>query len=244
VGFYEEVSNYYDFIFPVLAPQMNFLTRTLGREGKTVLDIACATGGYAAALAQMGFDVTAFDLDGSMMEACRRRMEKVKLDVRTFQGNMLDVGSIEGTFDLAFCIGNSMVHLHDEEEVKTFLRGCAQVLNPEGRLVVQIVNYDRILDEDVKSLPTIFNSEAPLTFERLYEYDAKTGKMMFTGKLEVGKTEKKQFENTVALLPVRAERLVELFDQCGFEEVELFGDFMKKPFDPKTSLHAVVRGRI
>lgn len=238
--FYEQVSKYYDYIFPVKAPQLNFMTRTLGRDGKTVLDIACATGGYAAVLSQMGFDVTAFDLDETMVEMCRERMEKEGLNAHVFQGDMLHVGEVDGSFDLAFCIGNSMVHLDNLEEVRTFLKGCHKVLEPQGRLVIQILNYDRVLDENVSSLPTIFNSDVPLSFERIYEYSEDTGKITFIGRLEV---EGEKHESAVTLLPLRSTQLMELMEECGFGEVEIFADFMKKPFDPKISFHAVLRGR-
>lgn len=241
MGFYEEVSKYYDYIFPVQAPQINFLTKSLGREGKTVLDIACATGGYAAALSELGFDVTAFDVDSSMMEACRERMKEGNYPVRTFQGDMLEVGDLDERYDLVYCIGNSLVHLERMEDVATFLKGCHKVLRPNGRLVLQIVNYDRILEHHVKSLPTIFNSEVSLSFERLYDYQEDTGKILFTGKLEVWR---QNFVNTVSLLPVTSKQLVDMVDEFGFKDVELYGDFMKKPFDPLTSLHTVVRGRV
>lgn len=241
MGFYEEVSKYYDYIFPVQAPQINFLTKSLGREGKSVLDIACATGGYAAALSELGYDVTAFDMDPFMMEACRTRMKEGNFPVRTFQGDMLEVGDLEERYDLAYCIGNSLVHLDRLEDVATFLEGCHKVLRPNGRLVVQIVNYDRILEYDMKSLPTIFNSEVNLSFERLYEYQEETGKILFTGKLDVWR---QKFVNTIALLPITSKQLMDMVDEYGFKDVEIYGDFMKKPFDPKTSLHTVVRGRV
>lgn len=241
MGFYEEVSKYYDYIFPVQAPQLNFLSKTLGREGQTALDVACATGGYAAALSELGFDVTAFDEDPSMMEACRQRMKEGNFPVRTFQGNMLEVRDLDENYDLVYCVGNSLVHLDSLEDVGSFLQGCYKVLRPGGRVVLQVVNYDRILGEGISNLPTIFNSEVSLSFERLYEYQEETGKILFTGKLEVWR---QQFVNTVALLPILSKDLMALVDGSGFKDVEIYGDFMKKPFDPKTSLHTVIRGRV
>lgn len=240
MGFYDEMSRHYDHIFPVKKPQLEFLTETLGKEGNRVLDIACATGGYAVALARKGCQVTAFDLDGDMVKTCRDRVEEEGLDAEVFQGDMLKVGELDGFFDVAYCIGNSLVHLDTLKDVETFLTGCRKVLAPQGRLVIQIVNYDRILNQGVKSLPTIVNEEGDLSFQRSYAYEKETGKILFTGRLEVGE---EVHENTVALLPVRTETLIQLLEKSGFDQVEVFGDFGKKPFDPMTSVPAVFRAR-
>jgi len=64
MGFYEEISKYYDYIFPVGKEQINFITKVAGEGPKSVLDIACGTGGYALELAKQGYAVTAVDLGG------------------------------------------------------------------------------------------------------------------------------------------------------------------------------------
>ena len=42
------------------------------------------------------------------------------------------------------------------------------MLENDGELVIQIVNYDRIVKFDVTELPTIKNSQIPLEFIRHY----------------------------------------------------------------------------
>ena len=63
---------------------------------------------------------------------------------------MLDIDKLNKKFDLIFCIGNSMVHLNDNEEILRFLRNCKKSLKVGGYLLLQIVNYDRILVKNIR----------------------------------------------------------------------------------------------
>lgn len=241
MGFNEEIAKHYDDIFPVQAPQMNFLKKTLGRDGESVLEVACATGGYAAALAQLGFDVTAMDGKSSMVEACKKRVEKDNIQMDVVQKSMVQVKELEKVFDLVYCIDNSMAHLNSMEDMEKFLTGCFKVLRPDGRLVIQIANYDRILNEHITSLPTIMiNSVEELSYRRLYAYQKDSDKILYTRKLTVdGQT----LEDHATIFPLTSKRMSELMEKTGFQEVEIFGDFMKKPYDERTSHQMVVRGR-
>lgn len=242
MGFNEEIAKYYDDIFPVQAPQMNFLTKTLGRSGESVLEVACATGGYAAALAQMGFEVTAMEGKSAMVEACKERVEKDNIQMEVVQKNMLQVEELDKDFDLVYCIDNSMVHLDSLEDMEKFLKGCFKVLRPDGRLVIQIANYDRILNEHITSLPTIMiNSVEELSYRRLYAYQKDSDKILYTRKLTVdGQT----LEDVATIFPLTSQRMAALMEKTGFQEVEIFGDFMKNPYDERTSHQMVVRGRV
>ncbi len=49
-----------------------------GRSGERVLDIGCATGRHAAALAATGFQVTAVDLSPGMLRRARRNTDRLE----------------------------------------------------------------------------------------------------------------------------------------------------------------------
>ncbi len=69
MGFYEQISKYYDYIFPAGKEQIDFIETAAGTPPKKVLDIACGSGGYSVALAKDGYSVTAVDLDEKMVES-------------------------------------------------------------------------------------------------------------------------------------------------------------------------------
>lgn len=241
MGFYEEISKYYDYIFPTGNEQVKFLEEVVGIPPKTVLDIACGTGGYALELAQKKYNVTAVDIDAEMISRLGTKAQKDGLSVKFMQANMLDLESkLSERFNLVFCIGNSIVHLDNLLQIKEFLNSSKKLIENDGSLVIQIINFDRILLKEIKSLPTIEDSKIGLSFERNYHYDKQKNTIYFNTKLNV---EGKVLENEIPLYPLLQDELVEAVNNAGFKKIKLFGDFNGEEFDKYNSYMLVLWAR-
>lgn len=231
--FYSELATYYDDVFPLADATLQFLKQELAREKGSVLDIACGSGQYALALAQAGHVVTAIDLDDEMIHQLQRK--PCNIDARVL--DMRSITALKKQFDLLFCIGNSLVHLDSEEDISAFLNACYAVLKPGGKLVLQIINYDRILDQQIDHLPTIHNQAVPLSFERNYNYQKELHKVEFHTRLHVNQ---QTYENRVLLYPLRSNELMRLIQKAGFQSWSFFGNFQRAAFDAQSSVPLVV----
>jgi glycine/sarcosine N-methyltransferase len=241
MGFYDEISKYYDSIFPIGDEQIGFLKEVLGTPPKSVLDIACGTGGYSLGLAAQGYDVTAVDLDAEMIRQLDTKVIKEACPIKSLQANMLDLESkLSNKFNLAFCIGNSIVHLENILQIKEFLSSAKKLLEVDGSLVLQIINFDRILLKDIKSLPTIEDKKLGLSFERNYSYNKLENTIYFKSKLSV---DGRNFENEIPLYPLLQDELVKAVNDAGFKKVKLFGDFNGAEFDKYNSFMLVLWAR-
>ncbi|MDF2987683.1 MAG: methyltransferase family protein [Eubacterium sp.] len=239
--FYQQISKYYDYIFPTGKDQLNFLKEVAGKPPKTVLDVACGTGGYSLELCRQGYNVTAVDLDNKMLEQLGEKMKADGSSVEIIQANMLQVDQkLSSKFNLAFCIGNSLVHLENIQQIKEFLSNTKKLLENDGSLVLQIINFDRIILRDIKSLPTIENKDVGLTFERNYNYDKQNKSISFLTRLNV---EGKSYDNQVPLYPLRQDELIEALTAAGFKKLKLFGDFNGNEFDEYNSYMLVLWAR-
>ncbi len=231
--FYSELANYYVDIFPLADATLQFLKQELAKEKGTVLDIACGSGQYALALAQAGHAVTAIDLDDEMIHQLQRK--SANIDARVL--DMRNIAILKQQYDLLFCIGNSLVHLDSGEDILLFLNACYAALKPGGKLVLQIINYDRILDQQIDHLLTIHNQAVPLSFERNYNYQKELHKVEFHTRLYV---KQQSYENRVLLYPLRSNELLSLIQKAGFQSWSFFGNFQRAPFDAQTSVPLVV----
>ena len=233
MDFYTSISAYYDRLFPTDAKALLFLDSRV-EPGSRILDIACGTGGYSLALAQKGHRVTGVDLDRAMIRSAGSKVRDSNLapDFRVM--DMLSMTeALDPGFDLIFCIGNSLVHLETDEQVGQLLADCRTLLRPEGALVLQIINYDRILAQGLTGLPTL--REDDLEFLRFYEVDPAGGVVIFRTELRVGgDRDQRVIRNQVPLRIVGKERLRRLVRTAGFQNLELFGDFDGRPFDPES----------
>ncbi len=237
MSFYERISNYYDFIFPVGKAQLSLITKVAGSPPKALLDVACGTGGYSLELAKQGYVLTAVDLDAKMIALLRAKVLSQKANIEVIQGEMLGISQkLDSKFDLIFCIGNSLVHLDGDTEIEDFFAEAKAMLTDGGSLLIQIINYDRILANEIAALPTIENEDIGLTFQRYYRYDSNLNKIFFRTILEVaGET----IENEIQLHPILSDKIVQLLENTGFNNIELFGDFKGSKFD-KNSSYALV----
>jgi ubiquinone/menaquinone biosynthesis C-methylase UbiE len=241
MGFYEELSKYYDVIFPAGEEQVSFLKEIAGKPPKAVLDIACGSGGYSVELAKLGYQVTASDLDKEMLNRLDCKASAGELPIKLLHANMLDLESkLTDKYNLAFCIGNSIVHLENLQQIQKFLAGARNLLQPDGGLVIQIINFDRILLRDIKSLPLIEDKKSGLTFERNYDYDRQKNIIYFKTRLNAGVN---SYDNEIPLYPLLQDELISALSQAGFKKVKLFGDFNGNEFDKYNSFMLVLWAR-
>jgi glycine/sarcosine N-methyltransferase len=238
MGFYEAISKYYDYIFPVGKDQVSFIKKVAGHPPKALLDVACGTGGYSLELAKQGYEVTAIDLDSQMVETLRTKAVNSNMDINALQGDMLEISKkLNSKIDVVFCIGNSVVHLNGEAEIEVFFKQVKGVLEEQGSFIIQIVNYDRILKDDIRSLPTIINEQIGLKFERYYCYDEIANKVFFKTIMEV---DGNKTENEIPLYPILIDQIVKLLNNAGFYQIKLFGDFQETEFDLHNSNALVI----
>jgi SAM-dependent methyltransferase len=255
--FYSAISRFYDDLFPADARTVRFLADRAGGQDRgagaappvnraglpafgpvAVLDIACGTGEYALALARLGHRATGVDRDAGMIRRARRKARAQGAPVRFLQADMLELGAAcPGPFRLAFCIGNSLVHLGGEEEVARFLAGCRTVLEPGGALVIQIINFDRIVEQRIVALPEIRPAGKPIRFVRRYLWAPGDRQVRFATELIAGEGRKEmRLQNSVPLLILGSDRLRSLLEEGGWREVRLYGDFGGGPHTAESFL--------
>ncbi|MGE5614803.1 MAG: class I SAM-dependent methyltransferase [Bacillota bacterium] len=237
MGFYEQIAPYYDYIFPAREEQLECIKRLAGRPPKKILDVACGTGVYSISLAQQGYDVWATDIDAEMVRQVRRKAMENKVAVNAFVSDMRYLDQhISELFDCVMCIGNSIVHLENVDSILAAVIQMKNRLTTSGKLLLQIVNYDRVLAKGITSLPTIHNEEISLEFRRNYTRDKKRGLIYFDTELIVKEGDKStRFANRVELLPLLSASLQEILEKAGFGSISFYGGFSREPYIPDDS---------
>jgi SAM-dependent methyltransferase len=123
-------------------------------RGATVLDAGCGTGRLAIRLAELGYSCVGIDIDQAMLDVARRS----STDVEWHLLDLVDVGSIQQSFDLVVAAGNVVPLLAAGTE-PAVIDHLAKRLLPTGLLVTGF-------GLDPAHLPL---DEAPFS---LSEYDA------------------------------------------------------------------------
>lgn len=78
-----------------------------------VADLGCLEGGYAAAFAQAGYDVTGFEIRAENFACCSYAAEQLALpNLRFIRADVRDEFGVPGAWDAVFCCG-LLYHLAD-----------------------------------------------------------------------------------------------------------------------------------
>lgn len=214
--FYETIKEQYDYIFPLNLKQVEFVKSEFPDCDNKLIEIGCANGKLTNALSQ--YNIRGIDLEQSFIEIARQRYKGIQFDSL----NMVDIDVLNERFDGIICFGNTLVHLKTEE-IEAFISNCYSSLNKGGKLIIQILNYDNILDNQVYQLPLIDNEH--IKFERCYEFG---DRLKFITKLTI-KKDNVQISNAIYLTPIRKSELEEMLVSAGFKDIKFYGSFAKVP---------------
>ncbi|MBN1525878.1 MAG: class I SAM-dependent methyltransferase [Spirochaetales bacterium] len=226
MDFYTALADYYDEIFPLENLVVEFAEKSISTSSlrATILDIGCATGRLAAALAKKGHQVTGIDLDEKMISMAQENTTNARFQT----ADMLNIGLLfyETAFSHILCFGNTLVHLPNQEAVESFLSQAFTLLEKNGKLIVQILNYDHILAEHSMILPAIETKS--LVFERKYS-EREDGRLDFNTNLVIKKTNS-VFASSVPLLPLQKDDLDTLVQMAGFSDISYYSGFNREKY--------------
>lgn len=130
--------------------RLKFFDRHFDWAGKRVLDLGCAGGFMAEAMAQRGAQVTGIDPAKEAIAAARSHAAQSGLDIRYDTGMGEALPYDDAAFDAVVCV-DVLEHVSDLEQV---LQGVARVLKPGG-----LFFYDTINRNVVARLATITVAE-------------------------------------------------------------------------------------
>lgn len=229
--FYTSISEHYSEIFPFNPKQLEFIDSFGNLAGKHILDIGCATGTLAYQLAGKGAKVTGIDLNEDLLKKATGsagssvRKQELAFPVPTFHtGDMLELANDfePESFDIVLCFGNTLVHLHEAAQVSKMFKGVSHVLKPHGKFLIQILNYDYILQERIEKLPVIETEN--IRFSRKYRFEANNPLIQFETELYL-KKEDKSVVNETSLLALQSDELRQLLENAGFGDVSFYSGF-------------------
>jgi len=237
-SFYAAWAAHYDAVFPV-GPKARFVSERLP-AGARVLDLGCATGGVDFGLAGLGHTVHGVDLEPALVARAQARLDAEPTQGLSFAvGDMLALPAGEEPFDAVICLGNTMVHLLEREQRVAALGAMAAQVRPGARLVLQIVNYDRVLAHAVDHLPLIDNDS--VRFERRY-----TGltpeRLSFDADLTV-KASGETLSVSQPLVPLTRAQLDAELREAGWVPDAWFGSYGGAPWAPDSMGCIVVARR-
>lgn len=222
----------YDQLFPLNSETLIFLKNQLP-HGR-VLDIGCATGTYLLELERDGYQGKGIDLDPEMIAIAKQKAKQKGLNTKFTVGDMSRF-SISEEVSALFSIGNTLVHATDLSIAKKAVQNFHRALKPRGVCLIQIINYDRILEQNIDHLPVI--NRPGIRFER--HYQTVEGKIRFQARITLTEANR-LITHDVELLPLRLGDVTTILESVGFRNIHCWSGFSIMPYDLDESLQLVI----
>lgn len=220
-----------------------------GLPRENILDLGCGTGEHSRFFASLGYSVVGIDHSPSMLEKARKE-GPVGEKLRFIEGDICRLPElVTEEYGGAISLGNTLPHLTEEESLRQLFEGLSRVLLPGASLLFQILNYERIFNQNVRHLPLNFRPQEDheLVFLRLMKLQP-DDRVLFcpsTLRLDPGRDNPVEVVRSkrVELRGWQRKHLLPALEAAGFEITSIWGGMEFHPFEPDASMDLVALAR-
>jgi SAM-dependent methyltransferase len=215
---------------------------------RSVIDVGCGTGRHTVLFASWGLDVTGIDPDTAMLEQARAFATGQGSRARFAEGGFGGLGALGmPPADAVTCTGNALPHVDGLMGLRAAVRDFAAVLRPGGVVVLHLLNHDRLLGKQPRSIPPVVREDDEGTWVFLRVMDYVEGGIRFdfatlhrpAGGWEADTpwevSSRRSLHSALPSLVLAGE-----LEAAGFGDVRFFGDHTGKEFDPPADESVIV----
>ena len=116
-----------------------------------VLDNGCGTGLYLEKLANLGIDVTGYDVSPQMVEYASARFSRMKVKSHFFESDLRHFKTRHKS-DMAICTYGSFQYLQTADDIVRHLKCVARALKPHGLYLVTLPSIQEFIANPPGSL--------------------------------------------------------------------------------------------
>ena len=250
---YDAWADVYDLIYSYVKDDIPFYVEEARRSGEPVLDLGCGTGRVCIPIAKAGIDVVGLDISSAMLRVarCKSRclvqgngnLTLVEADMRDFSLNRL--------FSLVIIPFRGFLSLLSVEDQVAMLLNVKRHLADDGRLIFNIFVPDlnmMVQEGDVAyHLRDVTHPKTGaitvLWHQSRYDnYNQIMDVRIIVEELDGVGTMMRRFYRDFPLRYAHRWEVFHLLRECGYEILDLYGDFDRSPFDETSTEMVWVAG--
>jgi len=205
---------------------------------RTAIDAGCGTGFHSIILSKLGIKVWAIDISGKMLEQLKINSKNDNLNIITVKTSFDNINKVvKENVDSIFCLGNSLPHTISSNQLKKSIKNFYSILKPNGIIILQILNYDRILKKRQRIQSIKENRK--YFFIRFYDYKSSIIRFNI---LTINKSKRKithSIQSTL-LRPITSKYIENLLLSTGFRDINFYANLKFDRFYRNISIDMIV----
>ena len=235
MNLYKTIANYYDQIFPLKQSKIDFFSDY--SKNKKVLEIGCATGNLCFELSKTAKQVVGIDLSSELISNAKEKHSSENLEFKL--ESLTNILSLNNCFDTIICVGNTLPHLSSIAEVENFIKNSFEILNKNGHLILQFINFPKLMLNKHFDFPELKNKS--FEFKRSYKI-INNSFIEFNTELYLA-TENKKFSDATKLLPLDSKKIIKYAESIGFTVEDTFSNFNRDKFSHSSDAIIIILKR-
>jgi SAM-dependent methyltransferase len=228
---------YYDELYDVSPEQKAFYKELSDkfRMPTRFLGIDCGTGYFEHFLAREGHDVTGLETSHEMLNRANLRRRMPNTALRYFQMSTLDMARYlgKGFYNIVSILNSKLTYITDKTLFRKFFYDCKQFLSQNGKLIVEIYNFTKLIDQPIFKLPERQSIRSKLFSEVKNNGD---GTWNLKQSIEISSGKVLELDNDVKIMPVLPSDIEKCALEAGFSSINMYSDFKKTPYSDENPM--------
>ena len=240
-SYFDAWADIYDAVYSYVQDDIPFYVEAALEAGGPVLELGCGTARVAMPIAQAGIDVVGLDSSSAMLDAARRKTQRIASDsgvLTLVQGDMRDF-SLDSKFALIIIPFRGYLSLTTVEDQTRALMNIKRHLAQDARLVFDVFvpdlnmlvqesdvlyHFRDVTDPDTGAQYVIWHQSSHDNHNQI------VNARIIVEELDSTCTMVRRLYRDFQLRYVHRWEMRHLLELCGFEVLDLFGDFDRSPF--------------
>jgi len=194
------------------------------QQGDRILDLCCGTGRHSLEMAQQGFDVVGVDRTTSFIEKAKQEAEIRNLEVGFVVGDMREHCQ-PNSFDIVMNLFGSFGYFEDSDDDRQVVMNMHASLRPGGKFLIETMGKEIALREFRERDWSEEGDTLVLAERKPYQNWSRIQTRWIVIKGD------QRYEHTVSVRSYSASELSSLLSDCGFQNVQVYGDLEGIAYD-------------
>lgn len=191
-----------------------------GKQPKTIVDLACGTGGVTNLLAARGYQVSGVDISEDMLYVAREKARRSGLQVPYICQDISEL-CLHHPVDAMLCMCDGFNYILDKEKLKNTFRKIHQYLNPGGILIFDISSYYKL--SSILGNRTMADPGEELSLIWLNHFDKETQLLeMNLTIFEKQEDYYERIEETQIQRAWKTEEMLDMLKDSGFSNISTY----------------------